>query len=199
MTIEVDKIFLIDTKLNNFFCRQDKTRQDKTRQDKTRQDKTRQDKTRQDKTRQDKTRQDKTRQDKTRQDKTRQDKTRQDKTRQDKTRQDKTRQDKTRQDKTRQDKTRQDKTRQDKTQERWVQHNQSSGATGVSEGAMTLEKATVNLLSSSAVGMLLFLPFPLVCAVSVLHILCLVAQVVQSVEKHTLGTRFCHIMFLFGL
>ena len=27
----------------------------------------------------------------------------------------------------------------------------------------------------------------------------LLAQVVQSVEKHTLGTRFCHIMFLFGL
>ena len=45
----------------------------------------------------------------------------------------------------------------------------------------------------------LFFCLPLVCAVSVFHILCLVAQVVQSVEKHTLGTRFCHIMFLFGL
>ena len=29
--------------------------------------------------------------------------------------------------------------------------------------------------------------------------LSLVAQVVQSVEKHTLGRRCCHIMFLFGL
>ena len=44
-----------------------------------------------------------------------------------------------------------------------------------------------------------FLCLPPVCAVSVLHILCLLAQVVQSVEKHTLGTRFCHIMLLFGL
>ena len=45
-----------------------------------------------------------------------------------------------------------------------------------------------------------FLCLPLVCAVSVLHhFLSLLAQVVQSVEMHTLGTRFCHIMFLFGL
>ena len=49
----------------------------------------------------------------------------------------------------------------------------------------------------------LFLPFPLSASslrcVCVAHSLSLVAQVVQSVEKHTLGTRFCHIMFLFGL
>ena len=44
-----------------------------------------------------------------------------------------------------------------------------------------------------------FLCLLIVCAVSVLHILCFVAQVVQPVEKHTLGVRFCHIMFLFGL
>ena len=44
-----------------------------------------------------------------------------------------------------------------------------------------------------------FLCLPLVCAVSVLHILCFLAQIVQPVEKHTLGVRFCHIMFLFGL
>ena len=49
----------------------------------------------------------------------------------------------------------------------------------------------------------LFLPFPLSASslrcVCVAHSLSLVAQVVQSVEKHTLGTRFCHIMYLFGL
>ena len=44
-----------------------------------------------------------------------------------------------------------------------------------------------------------FFCLPLVCAVSVLHNICLVAQVVQSVEKHTLGRRFCHIMLLCGL
>ena len=35
--------------------------------------------------------------------------------------------------------------------------------------------------------------------VCVAHSLSFVAQVVQPVEKHTLGARFCHIMFLFGL
>ena len=49
----------------------------------------------------------------------------------------------------------------------------------------------------------LFLPFPLFASslrcVCVADSLSLVAQVVQSVEKHTLGARFCHIMFLFGL
>ena len=49
----------------------------------------------------------------------------------------------------------------------------------------------------------LFLPFPLfvssLCCVCVVHSLSLVAQVVQSVEKHTLGKRCCHTMFLFGL
>ena len=50
---------------------------------------------------------------------------------------------------------------------------------------------------------LLILPFPLSASslrcVCVAHSLSLLAQVVQSMEKHTLGTRFCHIMFLFGL
>ena len=48
-----------------------------------------------------------------------------------------------------------------------------------------------------------FPPFPVSASslrcVCVAHSLSLVAQVVQSVEKNTLGTRFCHIMFLFGL
>ena len=54
--------------------------------------------------------------------------------------------------------------------------------------------------SAASLAVLCFSRFfclPLVCAVSVLHILFLLAQVVQSVGKHTLGTRFCHIMFLF--
>ena len=44
-------------------------------------------------------------------------------------------------------------------------------------------------------------PVSSVClrCVCVVHSLSLVAQVVQSVEKHTLGRRCCHIMFLFGL
>ena len=45
-----------------------------------------------------------------------------------------------------------------------------------------------------------FLCLPLVYAVSVLHVLCLLAQVVQPLkEKHTLGVKYCHIMSLFGL
>ena len=47
-----------------------------------------------------------------------------------------------------------------------------------------------------------FLPCPLSASskscVCVAHTLSLLAQIVESVEKHTLGTRFCHIMFLFG-
>ena len=45
-----------------------------------------------------------------------------------------------------------------------------------------------------------FLCLPLVCAVSVLHVLCLCWLKLSSQwKKHTLGTRFCHDMFLFGL
>ena len=49
-------------------------------------------------------------------------------------------------------------------------------------------------LQGSSNGM--FLPFLLFTSslrcVCVVHALSLLAQVVQSVEKHTLGTRFCH-------
>ena len=69
---------------------------------------------------------------------------------------------------------------------------------------LTVRRTIVEIAASSAAALQhprarLFLPFPLSRCVCVAHSLSFVAQVVQPVEKHTLGARFCHIMFLFGL